>query len=1357
MNKNTKIYGLLFLLALLVGAPVLSFAQTQVVNGQGIMTSPGSTEFLIYTPPGYMEGTPSPLLINLHGQGQINPNPQWPGCFSIECLRNQANDATPAYLIHQGQWPITRPFIVVSPQLKRDATPDIADQDWSASYIDEVIEYVKTIRTINPDKIYIMGLSLGGQGCMIYAAAYPEKVAGMVPMCGRSYDDNEDTDDIIDQACSLANIPIWFFHGTEDLTLNYKNATDMAAAINACPNPGSIRPHVTLLDAIEHNTTWNPIYNLTAGYPIYDWLLQFTKNSTVNTLPYVNVGPDKKFMVSDGTIYLFADYFDADGSVISVSWSQIQGTALTLEQTNTHILKISNLQAGTFEFRLTVIDNLGASSSDDVKVELFTETTLNATTDFRLINSLTNNADIGPLINERVINKNILGINDFNIRAIVTNPGGSVNIRINSNQRTRLLDGWSSFNSFYAYDHTYIQYDDPRGWQILPGDYVVCATPFTGSFGNETEGISKCVKFSVVTQTPQDYYPKPGQDLSQLSSWGTDPVTGNGISPTSFSGNFQVFNVNKAAPQNGAITISGTESALWVRNGGEMTVNNAFTGVINVEGNGIVNINTSQPVSFGTVSSTSTIRFGANATTIPTRAYGHVEILGSGTTKTLGSGATIVAGNLVVGNDVTLNGAVDNTSTIQLTGDLTLQEEDEFNSVTTFGVTLSGGRPHALTLSGNKAAFNQLNILETSVVSLTEGTLPKTLELGSASGGGLIIQNGSELDLGKNHLNIVGNGTLNSQNQTGRLAFDRSILSIASQALSNSNLYTKTLADTVSVVATNLTGGGALVLRDSLFVLDSVKNYNGTLHANGLLTLVSAANKTASISRVEGTGNITGDVRFQRFIRPGRMYRYLSFPVQNATVSDLQNYIPVTGTFEGNSPGTTNPSLFHYQEPAGWLPYPATSNTENFALGKGYAVYIRKSTDPTLVKLAGEIHIGNFSFELNPGSVDNQSGWSLLGNPYAAPIQWGNAGWFSTGVNAAVHIRDNEYAGENGFRFLYWDGEVGDPEFSGRIAQGQSFWVKAYDPNITPSLTIQETAKANAQATLYRTKEETSSSLIISLNHNGLTDRTFIKFNDRSNFKFDPRLDGVKQRNSYYNLAVLTADSVQVSIKNMPDTCSATLTLSIENMKAGTYALNFTGSALDHDREFILRDLYLDSLVQVRAGDTYMFQITEHPGTHGNERFELITTVEIPQPEISVMNGDLVSSIASDNQWLLDGEEIPGATQSVYTPLVSGQYQVRIQRSHCTNTSLPFTYIITGIESKQNAYQLYPNPAQHLVTVKGISKATPYALLNIWGQIIQTGLLSSERMEIDLNVPAGLYVISLEDESGLHRYKLLIK
>jgi predicted esterase len=1346
--KNRKTSWFLSLLLSLLTVSGLS-AQIQVTNGQGIMTSPAGTEFLIYTPTGYNAGTPAPLLINLHGQGQINPNPGT-GCNSINCLRNQFTDATPAYIIHQGQWPASRPFIVVSPQLKRDATPNIGDQDWVASYIDEVVEYVKTQRNINTNKIYIMGLSLGGQGCMIYSAAYPNKIAAMIPICGR-------TDDIIQEgmACSLVNIPTWIFHGTEDITLNYSNAINMAAAVNACPNPGSIKPHVTLLDAGEHTgvSVWNPLYNLSAGYPVYDWMLKFNKNATANVLPYVNVGPDKKFLVGDATIYLFGDYFDDDGSIASVAWTQIQGTALTLQQTNTHILKITNLQPGTFQFRLTITDNLGGISTDDVTVQLFSSTPIGmkSITSLTLTNAATGNTPIGTLVNDQVIDKSIVGTNDLNVRATMLGGGGSVVFKVNSNQFTRQLDGWSNPLNFYVYPNDAWYF--PNGWKILPGDHVVCVTPYTGSNGSGTDEISRCVKFSVINPILQNYYPKAGQNLSLTASWGTG-TDGNGASPTFFnsntSSNFQIFNVNKVATQGGPLAIGGNESALWVRNGGEMTVNNSFTGLINVEGNGIVNVTTSQPVAFGSLSPTSTIRFGANATSIPAHIYGNV-VVQSGT-KTLSSGATIITGNLTIADNVIVNGVANNTSTIQITGNLILQEDGEFNPTQKFGLTLTGG-PHTINLMGTKAVFNHLTILGASVVTVTEGTVPKTFEFGTTTGGGVIVATGSELNFGKNHLTITGAGTINPQNQTGKLAFDKSNITIVSSSASHSNLYTKATRDTMTSLSATLTGG-ALYLRDSVFLTDRVKIFNGTVHANNFLTLVSTASKTARIERVEGTGNILGAVRFQRYVDPGRMYRYLSFPVKNVKVSDLQKHVPVTGNFTGSSTGaglTANPSLFQYTEPAGWLPYPTVTNTQEFSLGRGYSVFIRKAEDPSLIKVAGEVQVGDFAFQLNQGSANPNLGWSLVGNPYAAPIQWGATGWSSTGVNSTISIRDNEV--ENG-RFLYWDGEDGDIEFAGLIAQGQAFWVRASDVN--PTLTVQETAKVNSQANMFRTTGEGSSSLAISLNHAGLTDRTFLKFNDRSDLKFDARNDGLKQKNGYYNLATLTADSVLVAIKNLPDTCSTTITLAVENTKPGAYTFSFAGSALDSksERTFFLKDNYLDSMIAVSRNGEYRFQITELPNTFGKKRFQLLAGIALP--EISVEDGTLNSNAANGNQWLLNGEIITGATQPTYTPVVGGKYQVQVLTASCSTISAPFTYVITGTES-QPVIQLYPNPAQHSVTVKGISNPTPYKLINQWGQVMHSGLLTPANTEIELKFASGLYLLTLEVESGIQRHKLIIK
>lgn len=1337
--KNIKTTCFLSLLLILLAVSGTLSAQAPCPSCQVSMETPNlipanRIKFWMYTPPGYNAGTPAPLLINLHGQGQIGDN--------LNMLINQPSDATPAYLIANSQWPAARPFIVVSPQLKRDlAIPNISDQDWVASYIDEVVEYVKTQRNINTNKIYIMGLSLGGQGCMIYTAAYPNKVAAMIPMCGR-------TDDIIQEgmACSLVNIPMWMFHGTEDYTLNYSNATNMMAAINACPNPGNMKPHVTLLDATEHNGMWNPLYDLSAGYPIYDWLLQFTKGATTNLPPYVNVWSDKKFLLSDGTVYLFSDYFDSDGSVASVAWTQTQGAALTLQQTSTRILKITNLQAGTFQFRLTVTDNMGATNYDDISVQLLSAPgSNNSIATLTLTNAANNNSPIVPLANDYVVDRTALGTNHLNVRATLTNGGGRIQFKINSNQNTRTLSGWNS--NLFVYPDSY----QPAGWRILPGEHVLCITPVTNDSGPGVDGITRCVKFSVINPILQNYYPKPGLNLSLLTSWGPNPPDGSGTTPTFFTNNFQVFNVNKVATQSTPLFIGGNESALWVRNGGEMTVSDRFTGVINIEGNGIVNVNTHLPVAFGSVSPTSTIRFGSSATSIPAHTYGNVEITGG--TKTLSSGATTITGNLVIANNVILNGAANNSSVINLTGNLILQEDGEFNPTTKFGLAFSGGGSRAITLSGTKAVFNQLTVTGNSVVTLTESTTPKTFEFGTTTGGGVVVETGSELNLEKNHLTITGAGTINSQNQTGKISFDQSTLTVTSSSSLNSNLYTQPTRDTLGVLATNLTGSGAFYLRDSVFLTDRVKISNGALHANNFLTLISTASKTARIERVEGTGNILGAVRFQRFVDPGRMYRYLSFPVKNVTVSDLQKSVPVTGNFIGSSTGaglTANPSLYRYVEPVGWQTYPVATHTEEFSLGRGYSVFIRKATDHTVIKVAGEVQVGNFGFQLNEGSSNPNLGWSLVGNPYAAPIQWGTTGWQSTGVNPTIYVRDNEV--ENG-RFLSWDGETGDVEFVGLIAQGQAFWVKATAAN--PTLTVQEIAKVNSQANMFRAKSESSSSLVVSLTQAELTDRTFLKFNNRTGLAFDPHHDGVKQQNGYYNLATLTADSVLVAIKNMPDTCSASIALAVEDTKPGTYVFGFSGSALDGDRIFFLQDSHLDSMVTIGPHVQYSFQVTEQPNSFGKNRFQLIAEIEIPGPEISVADGILKSNVETGNQWLLNGEVIAGATQPSYTPLVSGDYQVRVQKASCTKTSAPFTYVITGVEV-QSDIQLYPNPAQQMLYVKGITTPTPYKLLNQVGQVMQSGILFTDS-EIELTVSSGLYVFTLEGKFGIERHKLIVQ
>jgi len=1276
-------------------------AQTHVA-----LTSPAGTEFWLYTPANYSVGTPAPMLMSLHGIGQINPSPLG-GCSSINCLISMAGDATPAYLIATNRWDTSRPFVVVSPQLKSDGTG--LEQDWSADIIDEVLEYVKTLKNIDNNRIYFSGLSLGGQGAMIYTIAHPNKVAAIVAMANR-------TIEIIQDACTLAGKPLWMFHGTEDTTVPYTNSIDMYNAILSCTNTTTFSPHLTTVHAVNHNNLWNPIYDLTAGHDIYNWLLKFSLNNTNNISPYVNAGPNRIFKPGAKSIHIHADAFDSDGAIASVLWTQTSGQPLQLENVNSLVLTINNPPAGTYNFQLSAIDNLGLQQTDALTITVTNGVSNDhAITGFILYNGVTN-TPLGTFTDSMIINKNLLGITQINIQAISDKQGQggrSVLFQINEHRYTRTSGVFGSSLAFI------INQSSGPEWRVFPDEYTICATGYNGTLPNPTavERFSYCNKLSVYDQPIKQFYSKAGQDLSLLTSWSTN-ADGTGPAPETFTGAFQVFNIQNSAQPNGLLTIGGVESFIWIRNGGELTLNQPFTGVLNIEGSGMVTVNTNQPVSFGSVSPTSTVRFGAAATTIPSATYGNVVFQGG--SKNLPAGVLelndlhIEAGTLVEGPQTGF-------STLNLSGNLSIATA--LNPTSKFNVVLKGAGSKTLAL--HNLSLQQLTVQ--AGVSATVIPSAVSLEVG-----GLLIENTGELLLRNNTLTISGQGIIQC-NGTGQIGFSGGNLLYQSQSAATATLRARAGAD--SIRALHINTPGALSVTNTLYVVDSLKIWNGGLQSNGV-TLVSTPEKTARIAAITGTGNISGPIGFQRHIRGGRLYRYLTFPVNGATIDQLQAFIPVTGSFNGASkgPGITsgNPSTFRYANNQ-WLPYPTTDSTATLVLGTGYSVFMRNESEAVKVQLNGTVQQGNFTFALQPGSAADQDGWNLLGNPYAAPIHWNND-WNATGLGTTVYVRDNEQPNDP---FLYWDGEVGDEAFGGRIAQGQSFWIKSLTSS--PALTVSEMAKTN-HAALFRTQAEKTPIVTLTLTQGTLTDKAYLKFKPDATLQFSGRTDAHKLKNNFHNLSIIPTDTILAAIKTLPDSCEVKIGLAVENVKAGTHTLSIAGTALDF-REFLLLDLEQNKTVTVSEQNNFVFEV-DTP-IFGERRFELHSRSTLPQPVVIQRNDTLLSNINTDVTWLLNGKPISGATNAFFLPAQSGVYQVQARQAGCTKESEPFSFVITQAELAE-PISVYPNPTQNQIFIKGLRQFTSYTLVDVTGKLVQQGLVTPTQNQLDVALPPGLYILTLQ-------------
>lgn len=182
-----------------------------------------------------------PLIVFLHGIGERGG--------TLDDIKNM-NHSIPMIAETIKDFP----FVTVSPlcpqpYLWRDLPYSINNM------IDEVISKYK----IDTDRIYLTGLSMGGIGTWNMALQFPDKFAAIAPVCG-SVDP--------DKVEKLKNLPIWAFHGANDIDVPMYQEQKAVDILKACG--GNIK--YTVYPDIAHDS-WNYAY---PNMELYTWFLQHT-------------------------------------------------------------------------------------------------------------------------------------------------------------------------------------------------------------------------------------------------------------------------------------------------------------------------------------------------------------------------------------------------------------------------------------------------------------------------------------------------------------------------------------------------------------------------------------------------------------------------------------------------------------------------------------------------------------------------------------------------------------------------------------------------------------------------------------------------------------------------------------------------------------------------------------------------------------------------------------------------------------------------------------------------------------------------------------------------------------------------
>ncbi len=237
-----------------------------------------------------------PLLVFMHGYGESGSTPD-----SIT-LRQLLNNGTPK-IIGNGLFPDSFyvggkwfKFIVIAPQIK-DGFLDLSSTV-APSTIDAVIEYAKGAYRVDPNRIYLAGLSMGGGVTWDYAgssAAAARKLAAVAIACGAA-----DLDATKARNIAGAELPVLATHNLgDDLILASRTKANIQAIEAFDPNPA---PRAYYWDStsggsIKHNVWTRTFENLASGSTVggnlrdslgmnvYEWLLQYERGQT--SLPVV--------------------------------------------------------------------------------------------------------------------------------------------------------------------------------------------------------------------------------------------------------------------------------------------------------------------------------------------------------------------------------------------------------------------------------------------------------------------------------------------------------------------------------------------------------------------------------------------------------------------------------------------------------------------------------------------------------------------------------------------------------------------------------------------------------------------------------------------------------------------------------------------------------------------------------------------------------------------------------------------------------------------------------------------------------------------------------------------------------------
>jgi len=244
------------IVTVLVASGTEVLAQETGFLNRSVLIDRAEYRYQVYVPREFSRSTSWPIILALHGGGE----------FGSDGLMQTSGGL--AHAIRQN--PDRFPAVVVFPQSPQGGTPGFQAFGERIA-LAELDQSMKEFNA-DPSRVYLTGLSMGGNGSWYLAYHHPDRFAAVVVVCG-FIGEREGTaarargvhyppivpasvaDPYAAIAQRIARLPIWIFHGDADPTVPVEESRRMASALKAI----AADVQYTELPGVLHNA-WDPAY-----------------------------------------------------------------------------------------------------------------------------------------------------------------------------------------------------------------------------------------------------------------------------------------------------------------------------------------------------------------------------------------------------------------------------------------------------------------------------------------------------------------------------------------------------------------------------------------------------------------------------------------------------------------------------------------------------------------------------------------------------------------------------------------------------------------------------------------------------------------------------------------------------------------------------------------------------------------------------------------------------------------------------------------------------------------------------------------------------------------------------------------